>query len=67
MGRAQPIFLTLGAHMKTVVRPSSTGGTLIETFNEDGVRVSVQHKAGNVYSGKIAAVEAKKTVDKTII
>ena len=53
--------------MKTVVRPSSTGGTLIETFNEDGVRVSVQHKAGKAYSGKIAAVEAKKTVDKSII
>jgi len=53
--------------MKTVTRPSSTGGTLIETFNEDGVRVKVIHTAGKAYSGKIAAVEAKKTLDKSII
>jgi hypothetical protein len=53
--------------MKTVIRPSSTGGTLIETFNEDGIRISVQHKAGSAYSGKMAAVEAKTKVDKSII
>ena len=35
--------------------PSSTGGTIVEYFNEDGVRVKVIHSAGKAYSGKIAA------------
>lgn len=34
--------------------PSSTGGTI--TFTKTGLI----HKAGNAYSGKIAAVEAKQ-------
>ena len=41
--------------------PSSTGGTI--TFTKTGLI----HSAGKAYSGKIAAVEAKKTVDKSII
>jgi hypothetical protein len=53
--------------MKQVQTPSSTGGVKTEFFNEDGVRVRVVHTAGKQYSGKIAAVEAKKTVDKNSI
>jgi hypothetical protein len=53
--------------MKTIQTKSSTGGTTTEFFNEDGVRVKVTHTAGQAYSGKIAAIEAKKTVDKSII
>jgi hypothetical protein len=53
--------------MKKIETRSSTGGVTTEFFNEDGVRVSVTHTAGKAYSGKIAAAEAKKTVDKSII
>ncbi len=45
----------LGANMKVgTTIPSSTGGTI--TFTKTGLI----HKAGNAYSGKIAAVEAKQ-------
>jgi hypothetical protein len=40
--------------------PSSTGGTITEYFNDEGVRVKVTHSAGKAYSGKIAALEAKQ-------
>ena len=53
--------------MKQVQSKSSTGGTVTEFFNEDGQRVKVTHSAGKAYSGKIAAIEAKKVVDKSII
>lgn len=53
--------------MKKIETRSSTGGVTTEFFNEAGVRVRVTHAAGKAYSGKIAAVEAKKTVDKNII
>ena len=46
--------------MKEVTRQSSTGGTITEFYNAQGNRVRVVHKAGNAYSGKIAAVEAKQ-------
>jgi hypothetical protein len=52
--------------MKQVQSKSSTGGTITEFF-VDGVRVKVTHSAGRAYSGKIAAVEAKNKVDKSII
>ena len=52
--------------MKQVQSKSSTGGTITEFF-ENGVRVKVTHSAGKAYSGKIAAVEAKRAVDKSII
>ena len=53
--------------MKKVETRSSTGGTITKFFNEAGVRVKVTHSAGKAYTGKIASVEAKKTVDKSII
>jgi len=46
--------------MKQVQTRSSTGGTITEFFVE-GVRVKVTHQAGKQYTGKIAAVEAKKS------
>jgi hypothetical protein len=46
--------------MKQVQSKSSTGGTITEFFVND-VRVRVTHSAGKQYTGKIAAVEAKKT------
>jgi hypothetical protein len=46
--------------MKKVETRSSTGGTITEFF-VDGVRVKVIHQAGKQYTGKIAAVEAKKS------
>jgi hypothetical protein len=45
--------------MKQVQRKSSTGGTITEFFNEDGVLVKTVHTAGKAYSGKIAQQEAK--------
>lgn len=45
--------------MKKISRASSTGGTITEFFNEQGVRVRVEHTAGNTYSGKIASQEDK--------
>jgi hypothetical protein len=46
--------------MKKIESRSSTGGTITEYFNEDGVRVKVIHSAGKAYSGKAAEAEAKK-------
>ena len=46
--------------MKQVQSKSSTGGTITEFFNDDGVRVKTTHSAGKQYSGKIAAQEAKQ-------
>ena len=45
--------------MKQVERQSSTGGTITEFFNAQGVRVKVVHSAGRAYSGKIATQEEK--------
>jgi len=45
--------------MKQVESQSSTGGTITEFFDKDGVRVKVVHTAGKAYSGKIAQKEAK--------
>lgn len=44
--------------MKTVTRTTAAGGTIIEYYNEQGQRVRVIHRAGNAYSGKIAAKES---------
>jgi hypothetical protein len=46
--------------MKKIESRSSTGGTIVEYFNEDGVRVKVIHSAGKAYSGKAAEAEANK-------
>ena len=45
----------------TVVFPSSTGGTIVETYDQDGKRIGVRHtpKTG-AYSGSIAQKEGKK-------
>jgi len=45
--------------MKQVSIPSSTGGTIVETYTEEGVRVKVIHTSGKAYSGKTAEAEAK--------
>lgn len=45
--------------MKQVQTQSSTGGTITEFFNAQGVRVRVVHSAGKAYSGKIAQQETK--------
>jgi hypothetical protein len=45
--------------MKKIESRSSTGGTITEYFNEDGVRVKVTHSAGKAYSGKLAQAEDK--------
>ena len=50
--------------MKQVQRPSSTGGTITEFFNEDGVLVKTVHSAGKQYTGKIAQQESKLTKGK---
>jgi hypothetical protein len=46
--------------MKQVQSRSSTGGTITEFFDENGVRVKVVHTSGKQYSGKIAQQESKK-------
>jgi hypothetical protein len=46
--------------MKKIETRSSTGGTITEYFNDEGVRVKVTHSAGKTYSGKTAEDEAKK-------
>jgi len=45
--------------MKQVQSKSSTGGTITEFFDKDGVRVQVTHSAGKTYSGKAAEKEQK--------
>ena len=45
--------------MNQVSIPSSTGGTIVETYTEEGVRVKVVHSAGKAYSGKTAEAEDK--------
>ena len=50
--------------MKQVQSKSSTGGTITEFFNDDGVRVKTTHSAGKQYTGKIAAQESKLTKGK---
>jgi regulator of PEP synthase PpsR (kinase-PPPase family) len=52
--------------MKTETFLSSTGGIIVETYNDDGQRVGVVHKAGNKYSGKIAAIEFEQKVDNEV-
>jgi len=46
--------------MKQVQSKSSTGGTITEYFNKDGLRVKAVHSAGKAYSGRAAEAEAKK-------
>jgi hypothetical protein len=50
--------------MKQVQSKSSTGGTITEFFDENGVRVKTTHSAGKQYTGKIAAQESKSTKGK---
>ena len=45
--------------MTQVQSKSSTGGTITEFFDKDGVRVRVTHSAGKTYSGKAAEKEQK--------
>jgi hypothetical protein len=49
--------------MKQVQSKSSTGGTITEYFNNEGLRVKAVHSAGKAYSGKAAEAEQRK-VDK---
>ena len=48
-----------GNTMKQVQSKSSTGGTITEFFDENGVRIKTVHSAGKQYTGKIAQQEAK--------
>ena len=50
--------------MKQVQSKSSTGGTITEFFDENGVRVKTVHTSGKAYSGKIAQQESKLTKGK---
>ena len=50
--------------MKQVQSRSSTGGTITEFFDANGVRVKTTHTAGKQYSGKIATQESKLTKGK---
>ena len=54
----------MAEQLKIVERKSSTGGNIVEFFNEQGQRVRLVHTAGSAYSGKIATQEEKVKVDK---
>lgn len=52
--------------MKTGTQiPSSTGGTITFKFDKDGNQIGLLHKAGDAYSGKLAAQETNKLMKKS--
>lgn len=50
--------------MRTQETPTSTGGLLVEYFDDQGQRIRAVHVSGKNYSGRLAQIESKEQTQR---